>query len=78
MKPGTRVVSNSFTMGEWKWDDSATATAQEGCDNYCTAYLWIDNPVQVGDTRAVGLIARKQQEQGALPKGNIASIRRIR
>ena len=41
MKPGTRVVSNSFTMGEWKWDDSATATAGEGCDNYCTAYLWI-------------------------------------
>ena len=41
MKPGTRIVSNSFTMGEWKWDDSATATQQEGCDNYCTAYLWI-------------------------------------
>lgn len=41
MKPGTRVVSNSFTMGEWKWDDSAVATAEEGCDNYCTAYLWI-------------------------------------
>lgn len=47
-------------------------------DDARTAYLWIDNPVQVGDTRAVGLIARKQQEQGALPKGNIASIRRIR
>jgi hypothetical protein len=41
MRPGTRIVSNSFTMGEWKWDDSATATAQEGCDSYCTAYLWI-------------------------------------
>ncbi len=41
MKPGTRIVSNSFTMGEWKWDDSAVATAAEGCDNYCTAYLWI-------------------------------------
>ena len=41
MRPGTRIVSNSFTMGEWKWDDSVTATAQEGCDNYCTAYLWI-------------------------------------
>ena len=41
MKPGTRIVSNSFTMGEWKWDDSAVATPAEGCDNYCTAYLWI-------------------------------------
>jgi hypothetical protein len=41
MKPGTRIVSNSFTMGEWKWDDSVTASSAEGCDNYCTAYLWI-------------------------------------
>ena len=49
MKPGTRVVSNSFTMGEWKWDDSATATAGEGCDNYCTAYLWIV-PARVNGT----------------------------
>jgi hypothetical protein len=43
-----------------------------------TAYLWVDNPVQAGDTRAIGLIARKQQEQGTLPKGEITSIRRIR
>jgi hypothetical protein len=41
MKPGTRVVSNSFTMGDWKWEDSAVATKDEGCEQYCTAYLWI-------------------------------------
>lgn len=41
MKPGTRIVSNSFTMGEWKWDDSVGASAEEGCTSYCTAYLWI-------------------------------------
>jgi precorrin-6B methylase 2 len=39
MKPGTRVVSNSFTMGEWKSDQTVTAT--DGCTSYCTAYLWI-------------------------------------
>ena len=49
MKPGTRVVSNSFTMGEWKWDDSVTATHEQGCDNYCTAYLWVV-PAKVGGT----------------------------
>ena len=49
MKPGTRIVSNSFTMGEWKWDDSVTATSQDGCDNYCTAYLWIV-PAKVNGT----------------------------
>jgi len=41
MKPGTRIVSNSFTMGEWKWDDSVAANSEEGCTSYCTAYLWI-------------------------------------
>src|SRR5512138_1266983 len=38
MKPGTRVVSNSFTMGEWKWDQSVNASPEEGCTSYCTAY----------------------------------------
>ncbi len=41
MRPGTRVVSNSFTMDDWRADDSARATMQEGCESYCTAYLWI-------------------------------------
>jgi precorrin-6B methylase 2 len=39
LKPGTRIVSNSFTMGEWQDDDTATVTA--GCSNWCTAHLWI-------------------------------------
>jgi hypothetical protein len=39
LKPGTRIVSNSFTMGEWEADQ--TVTASDGCTSYCTAYLWI-------------------------------------
>lgn len=39
LKPGIRIVSNSFNMGEWKADE--TATVSEGCNSYCTAYLWI-------------------------------------
>lgn len=38
MEPGTRVVSNSFTMGEWEPDETGEA---EGCTNYCIAYKWI-------------------------------------
>lgn len=41
MKPGTRVVSNTFTMGEWRADDSQSVTDKEGCAGYCTAHLWI-------------------------------------
>jgi len=39
LKPGTRIVSNTFTMGEWTADE--TATASDGCNSYCTALLWI-------------------------------------
>ena len=39
LKPGTRIVSNSFTMGDWKADE--TATVKDGCASYCTALLWI-------------------------------------
>jgi hypothetical protein len=39
LKPGTRIVSNSFTMGDW--DPDETATIEEGCTSYCTAHLWI-------------------------------------
>jgi SAM-dependent methyltransferase len=37
LKPGTRVVSNTFRMGDWEPDE----TAELGCNSYCTAYLWI-------------------------------------
>lgn len=39
MKPGTRVVSNSFHMEEWEADD--TARVEDECTSWCTAYLWI-------------------------------------
>jgi SAM-dependent methyltransferase len=40
LTPGTRVVSNTFTMGEWTPDETATVR-DEGCTTYCTALLWI-------------------------------------
>ena len=39
LKPGTRVVSNSFDMGDWEADE--TSTLEQDCDDWCTAYLWI-------------------------------------
>lgn len=41
LKPGTRIVSNTFKMGEWTWDGSASAEEKDGCRTYCIAYLWI-------------------------------------
>ena len=39
MKPGTRVVSNSFDMGEWTPDQEVNATGE--CQSWCRAMLWI-------------------------------------
>jgi precorrin-6B methylase 2 len=41
LKPGTRVVSNTFSMDQWKADETATLEPGTGCDSWCTALLWI-------------------------------------
>ena len=42
LKPGTRVVSNTFTMGDWQADQSVDLGANGGCnESWCTALLWI-------------------------------------
>jgi precorrin-6B methylase 2 len=38
MRPGTRIVSNTFTMEDWQADKSETI---ENCTSWCTALLWI-------------------------------------
>jgi precorrin-6B methylase 2 len=39
MKPGTRVVSNTFTMEDWEPEE--TQTVGNGCSTWCTALFWI-------------------------------------
>ncbi len=69
LKPGTRVVSNTFRMGDWEPDQ----TAELHCGSYCTAYLWIV-PARVdgGWKTAQGTLALKQTYQnftGTLQNG---------
>jgi len=49
LKPGTRVVSNTFTMGDWEPDATEAMPASASCSDYCTALLWIV-PAQVEGT----------------------------
>jgi hypothetical protein len=51
LRPGTRIVSNSFTMGEWEEDQSERVT--ENCVSWCTALLWIV-PAKVGGEWTIG------------------------
>jgi hypothetical protein len=45
MKPGTRIVSNTFDMGDWQPDDRVDAGAD--CTSYCRAMKWVI-PAKVG------------------------------
>jgi precorrin-6B methylase 2 len=62
LKPGTRIVSNSFTMEDWQADE--TATVDQDCTSWCTAYLWIV-PAKVAGTWTMpaGTLTLKQQFQ---------------
>lgn len=51
LAPGTRIVSNSFTMGEWEEDESERVT--ENCTSWCTALLWIV-PARVDGVWTIG------------------------
>jgi hypothetical protein len=79
MKPGTRIVSNTFTMGEWKDDETSTVEEAQGCSYYCTAHMWIV-PAKVAGTWVIGQgeLALKQEFQmlsGTLKTGgNTAQI----
>ena len=75
MKPGTRVVSNSFDMADWK-ADAGTDGGKAGCTSWCSAYLWIV-PAKVGgdwrlDDGTLELKQTFQMLEGRLARGGQA------
>ena len=64
LKPGTRIVSNSFTMDDWQAEETATLGSETGCTSFCTAYFWIV-PAKVAGTHklAQGELVLKQTFQ---------------
>jgi hypothetical protein len=68
MRPGTRIVSNTFTMEDWEPDTSETIGGD--CTSWCTAHLWIV-PAQVQGTWQAGsntltLTQKFQKVEGTL------------
>jgi hypothetical protein len=70
MKPGTRVVSNSFTMDDWQADEIATVT--DDCNSFCRAYLWII-PAKVEGTWSMGQGELKLEQTFQMLKGTLTS-----
>jgi hypothetical protein len=53
LAPGTRLVSNSFDMGDWEPDEKAELDRNAGCNaSWCTALFWIV-PAKVAGTHSV-------------------------
>ena len=74
LKPGTRIVTNTFHMGDWKAD--AAEHFPPGCQTWCNLYLWIV-PAQVEGTWKApqgGLTLRQhfQEISGTLGTGPAA------
>jgi hypothetical protein len=73
MKPGTRVVSNSFNMGDWEPDDTASVT--EDCSSFCKAYLWIvpakvEGKWKMGESE-LAITQEFQTFKGTVKTGNV-------
>ena len=75
MRPGTRVVSNTFTMGEWEADETSQIAETNGY--YRTALLWIvPAKVEGAWKSAQGELSLKQSFQkviGTVQQGNVAA-----
>jgi len=70
LKPGTRIVSNTFTMEDWEPDEKATVA---NCERWCEALFWVV-PAKVEGTWRLpqGNLTLKQNFQ--MLTGTIGSI----
>ncbi|MBL8383162.1 MAG: class I SAM-dependent methyltransferase [Burkholderiales bacterium] len=74
LKPGTRIVSNTFTMGDWEPDTVIDLAGQPGCNSsYCRVLYWLV-PRQVAGSYATpqGQVVLRQEFQmlsGSLTTG---------
>jgi SAM-dependent methyltransferase len=78
MKPGTRIVSNSFDMGDWRADETVSLNGGDVCSSHCTAYFWIV-PAKVAGTWKTpqGELTLEQTYQdlkGTLKDGNVITL----
>jgi len=77
LPPGTRVVSNTFRMGDWEPDAAETVT--QDCSTYCTALLWIVPAKVEGkwvvDGQTLQLTQHYQMLSGKLGSADISDAR---
>ena len=75
MKPGTRIVSNTFDMGDWAPDEVEQVI--DGCTEYCKVNFWIV-PAKVAGTWKLPLGELKLEQKyqmitGTLHNGSVTA-----
>jgi Methyltransferase domain len=70
LKPGTRIVSNSFTMEDWEADQKEEIAGD--CTNWCTALLWIV-PAKVEGTWQLASSPLTLKQQFQMVSGTLGS-----
>ncbi|HRO57969.1 MAG TPA: methyltransferase domain-containing protein [Burkholderiaceae bacterium] len=72
MPAGTRIVANSFDMGDWKPDETADVT--DDCLSHCTALKWTVPAKVAGnwqmDGKTLELTQNFQMLEGSLSEGS--------
>jgi SAM-dependent methyltransferase len=71
LKPGTRIASNTFGMGDWEPDAEAAASP---CTTWCTALAWVV-PAKVGGTWRLGQQRLTLKQQYQRISGTLGSAR---
>ena len=76
MKPGTRVMSNSFDMAEWEADEKFEV-GTTNCSSWCRGHLWIvpakvEGTWKAGDSE-ISLKQTFQMVSGTVKRGNVVA-----
>jgi len=69
LKPGTRVASNSFTMGDWEPDAEVTSSP---CTSWCRAMMWVV-PAKVAGAWQLGSDTLQLDQQYQMLTGTLGA-----
>jgi SAM-dependent methyltransferase len=69
LRPGSRIVSNTFSIQDWNADETVTI---DNCEQWCTAMLYIV-PAKIGGTWKVGSDVLELKQEFQMLSGTLTS-----
>jgi SAM-dependent methyltransferase/transcriptional regulator with XRE-family HTH domain len=69
LRPGSRIVSNTFSIQDWTADETVTL---ENCEQWCTAMLYIV-PAKIGGTWRIGSDVLEIKQEYQMLSGTLTS-----